>query len=211
MKEKYLELLKKKYSNLGLSQEVLNLYAERLSKSTDDGAEDSVLESNVAELEPILKAIQSYGDKRATKAAQGKGKGEGEPSNPPSNEDVPGDAPDWFKQYMTAQAKKESDLKEQIESLKAQQTTASFDAIVLRVGKELKLEGDMLELAKAKLSADMDENAIRASLGATKELLIKHGAMRDADDTTYHVSEESAMAEEAKTWLDEKLKSQQNV
>lgn len=209
MKEKYLELLKKKYSNLGLSQDVLNLYAERLSKSTDEGVEDSVLESNVAELEPILKAIQSYGDKRATKAAQGKGKGEGEPSNPDDN--VPGDAPDWFKQYMSAQAEKESALKEQIESLKAQQTTASFDAIVLRVGKELKLEGDMLELAKAKLSADMDENAIRASLGATKELLIKHGAMRDADDTTYHVSEESAMAEEAKTWLDEKLKSQQNV
>lgn len=65
MKEKILQALKTKYSNLGLSAETLEGVANQL---TFHVKEETEIEQAVAGVEPMLKAIQSEADKRAGKS-----------------------------------------------------------------------------------------------------------------------------------------------
>lgn len=69
MKEKILEALKNKYSNLGLSKDVLDGFAEFLSLSI---TEESGIEEGVAKIEGILKTQQKEYDKIRAAAAKKK-------------------------------------------------------------------------------------------------------------------------------------------
>lgn len=203
MKEKILELLKKQYSNLGLSKEVLNSYAEHLSVGLEEGVTDEELENKVKSVDGILKATQVFGDKRENdgkKVAQTQNKSEEEPKD-----NVPEEAPSWFKEYLDSEKQKRAELEGKLAELQAANSRVDFDTKVGKIAKELNLSGDLLDLAKAKLSSDMDETAIRNSLGETKQIFIKSGAIRE-DGGGITLSTDQAAQQEAKDWLDEKLK-----
>ena len=63
MKEKILEVLRTKYSNLGLSKDILDGYAEYLSATV---TEENGIEAAVAAIEPLLKQQQKEFDKIRT-------------------------------------------------------------------------------------------------------------------------------------------------
>lgn len=65
MKDKILEMLKTKYSNLGLSKDILDGYADYLSASI---TEDTGIEAGIASIEPLLKIQQKELDKVRAKA-----------------------------------------------------------------------------------------------------------------------------------------------
>lgn len=106
MKEKIFQQLKQKYSNLGLTEDVLRSVAESLGSTgliTDDN-----LETAVAGQESMLKSYQSSLDKVRTECANYKkeleelrGKGGGQQQQPDKNEE-----PDWFKKYREEQDEK---------------------------------------------------------------------------------------------------------
>lgn len=191
MKEKILERLTQAYSNLGLSNEILEFRADALSKTI---TEESQIDDAVKGEGDYFKLIQSFGDKRAS-AKKGK-------SDDNKGEDVKkGSDVTALQELINKQATLIEDLSKRIDNLDTNNKQKSFDEKVNTIAKEINLSGDMLELAKAKLSPDMDDKAIKESLGATKKIFIQCGAHFENESGGQYLSEEEAARKEASDWV----------
>ncbi len=195
MKEKILERLTQAYSNLGLPKNILEFRADVLSKTV---TEESQIEEAVKGENDFLKAIQAFGDKRASskKGNDGGNKGDNDPKK-----DEPTDGDSDLKKLIEKQNQLIETLAGRVNELEGSSKKQSFDEKVAKIAKEMDLAGDMLELAKAKLSPDMDETAIRDSLGATKKIFINMGARFEGESGGKYISEEEAARKEAEEWV----------
>lgn len=212
MEQKILEGLKKSYSNLGLSDKVFETHAKLLAGFAGEVAEDEQ-EAKVAELvagaKDMLTAIQSFGDSRASKKNGNKG---GEPTQTDTNkdkhDDKSGDDSEMMKllKEMNESLKASNDRIAALEGAKKQQ---SFDDTVKSVAKELGLTGKYLEYAKALLSDEMDETAIRNSLGKAKKDFVKMGLHVEDDPGSQATADDKMRSEEA-AWVEQFVKSGQN-
>lgn len=198
MKEKIIERLNKAYSNLGLSNDIIEFRADVLSKTL---TEESQIDDAVKAEEDFFKLIQSFGDKRAA----GK-KGNGKKGNKGENGDETDETKDvndvdGLKKLIENQNKLIETLSNRVNELDGSHKQKSFDELVSKVASEVGLKGDMLDLAKAKLSSDMDETAIRNSLGASKQIFIKCGANFENESNGKFLSEEDAARKNAAEWV----------
>lgn len=217
MDKKILEGLKKTYSNLGLPESVLSAHAKLLSGFIPADASDEDKEKKVNELvegaKEHLTAIQSFGDARA--AGKNKG-GKGNKSNKQNTDDTTDDGDDdnggsgndsesmkLLKQILDNQKKYE----ERIATLENNNTKKDRDALVDGIAKELGLPETYLKYAKATLTDDMDEKALRDALGKAKKDFSAMG-LHDDDDPATKANKEAAMRKEEETWLDNFVKSQ---
>lgn len=216
MDKKILEGLKKTYSNLGLPESVLSAHAKLLSGFIPADASDEDKEKKVNELvegaKEHLTAIQSFGDARAA----GKNKGGKGKSNKQTTDDTTDDGDDdnggsgndsesmkLLKQILDNQKKYE----ERIATLENNNTKKDRDALVAGIAKELGLPETYLKYAKATLTDDMDEKALRDALGKAKKDFSAMG-LHDDDDPATKANKEAAMRKEEETWLDNFVKSQ---
>ena len=216
MDKKILEGLKKTYSNLGLPESVLSAHAKLLSGFIPADASDEDKEKKVNELvegaKEHLTAIQSFGDARAA----GKNKGVKGKPNKQNTDDTTDDNDDdnggsgndsesmkLLKQILDNQKKYE----ERIATLENNNTKKDRDALVDGIAKELGLPETYLKYAKATLTDDMDEKALRDALGKAKKDFSAMG-LHDDDDPATKANKEAAMRKEEETWLDNFVKSQ---
>lgn len=215
MDKKILEGLKKTYSNLGLPESVLSAHAKLLSGFIPADASDEDKEKKVNELvegaKEHLTAIQSFGDARAA----GKNKGVKGKPNKQNTDDTTDDGDDdnggsgndsesmkLLKQILDNQKKYE----ERIATLENNNTKKDRDALVAGIAKELGLPETYLKYAKATLTDDMDEKALRDALGKAKKDFSAMG-LHDDDDPATKANKEAAMRKEEETWLDNFVKS----
>ena len=112
MKEKIFQALKLAYSNLGLSDEILQGQADALSASglvTDDN-----LATVVQGQKAFLTSLQSGIDKRVTDAVN-KAKEKEAASGGEQNKQQPeNEEPEWFKKYKAEQEQRYSGIKQNI-------------------------------------------------------------------------------------------------
>jgi len=157
--EKILAALKTKYSNLGLSNDAIEGLARQLAGFVK---EESEIDAAVAGAEATLKAIQSFGDKRATAEAERvkkefEGKTPPTPGTPPPGDDVPAWAKAIIESNKTLEAKLEGfnaerqsqTLSHKINSiLSEKKVPAEFSSAAL-VGRQFKDETEVQTLADA--------------------------------------------------------------
>ena len=200
---KMTQKLKELYSNLGLPETILNSVAGAAVIGLGDDADDAAITARANEkgIADMLKAYQSHADKVRTdakKAIKGKNNADdGESSD---------ETPSWFKAYSDGQNEIQQKLLDRIAVLESAKATEAFDAVVARVGKELSLEGSMLDLCKQGLSSDMDEKTIKDKLGAAKKVLADSGVrFEEKLSSTDESSRRQADIEAARAWAKEQV------
>ena len=207
MKEKILKGLKETYSNLGLSEELLSGYAEMKAVGMASDADDAAVLEVVKGAEGYLKMIQGFTDKRVADAVK-KARTKGEDKDDPDKVE-PSAEMKKILDLLEGQKSQNEAMAKRIEELEGKSKAASHDEIVAKIAKELNLNGDALDLAKAKLSIGMSEKEIRDSLGATKQTLIKLGLSAEGSSEVV-IQEEEAARKEAEEWVKQQEKAQQN-
>lgn len=204
LKEKVTNRLKEQYSNLGFPQDVLTSVVGVAVIGLPEDATDDVIAERVKSVEPMLKSFQSNVDKRvseAKKAAEEIAKGG------KSQEEKPVDnangEPEWFKVYREKSEQEKKELQEKIDKLVGESNQKSFDEKVAVAAKKVGLKGDLLVLAKASLSPDMDSTVLENKLGAIKKTLMESGAKLGSEErsSTMTKTEEDAARAEAAEWV----------
>ena len=198
---KMTQKLKELYSNLGLPESILNSVAGAAVIGLGEDADDAAITARASEkgIADMLKAYQSHADSVRTNAKKAN-KGKNNAEDGESNDETPS----WFKTYMDSQSEVQQKLLDRIAVLESSKAAEAFDVMVSRVGKELNLEGPMLDLCKQGLSSDMDESAIKDKLGAAKKALSERGAtFREQLTQQTSEAELQAQREEALKWAKE--------
>ena len=204
LKEKVTNRLKEQYSNLGFPQDVLTSVVGVAVIGLPEDATDDVIAERVKSVEPMLKSFQSNVDKRvseAKKAAEETAKGgKGQEEKPVDNANG---EPEWFKVYREKSEQEKKELQEKIDRLVGESNQKSFDEKVAVAAKKVGLKGDLLALAKASLSPDMDSTALENKLGAIKKTLMESGAKLGSEErsSTMTKTEEDAARAEAAEWV----------
>lgn len=201
LKEKMANKLKELYSNLGFSQEVLVSVSGSAIVGLADDADDAAIEARAKGFEGMLKAFQSNTEKRVTDAVAKANKGDGNKGGD-GHTQTEGE-PEWFKTYRESQEAERKALKDQLDKLEGAGRQKSFDDLVAKHANVLGLSGDLLEMAKATLSADMDEDAIKNALGKAKKTLMEAGARVGSEERTTQMTktEEEKMRADAAAWV----------
>lgn len=202
-----IEALKKRYSNLGLSEELLSKVAPMVVLGLSDDADEAAIDARASEsyVSDMLKTMQSQSDKVRTlegkvKDLEGKNKGEG------THNHADEDKFDQVLKLLNEQKEANTAMQSRLDALEGKGKQKDFDALVASVGKELGLDGDLLDLCKARLSSDMDEKAVRDSLGAAKKTLIEKGIKVEEGQqqrTSTEKAKEEADRKEAADWVKE--------
>lgn len=204
LKEKVTNRLKEQYSNLGFPQDVLTSVVGVAVIGLPEDATDDVIAERVKSVEPMLKSFQSNVDKRvseAKKAAEEIAKGGKSQEEKPV--DNPNGEPEWFKVYREKSEQEKKELQEKIDRLVGESNQKSFDEKVAVAAKKVGLKGDLLVLAKASLSPDMDSTVLENKLGAIKKTLMESGAKLGSEErsSTMTKTEEDAARAEAAEWV----------
>ena len=200
---KMTQKLKELHSNLGLPELVLNSVAEVAKIGLPEDADDAAITARASEksIVDMLKAFQSHADSVRTNAKKAN-KGKNNADDGESNDETPA----WFKSYMDNQSEVQQKLLDRIAVLESAKATEAFDAVVARIGKELNLEGPMLDLCKPGLSSDMDEKTIKDKLGAAKKVLADSGVrFEERLSSTDESSRRQAEIEAARAWAKEQV------
>lgn len=202
MVEKMLNALKKRYPNLGLSDEIFSSVAPMAIIGLSDDADEAALDARAGEsyVESMLKTFQSQIDKVRTgkKNTKGNNKGDEDP-------DTAGDGKlDEILSLLNQQRESNEALQKRLAALEGADKAKSFDETVSRIAKELNIPSSVLGLCKAGLSPEMEESAIRDSLGASKKVLVDAGV--SFSDGGVNLKENEALLEakrkEASDWVD---------
>lgn len=198
MKEKIFQQLKQKYSNLGLTEEVLQSVAESLSATgivTDEN-----LETVIAGQGTMLKSYQSSLDKVRTEGAnykkeleELKNNGGGTNPNPKETEE-----PDWFKKYREEQEEKIKALTTAHEAAQAEKARTERKNLILSKAKNLKISPERIDEGFA-ITDDMDETAIDTYLAKVKKNEVAKGLEEGSSAFRLSGQEENSK-EAAKEW-----------
>ncbi|GEM_PF-1291219 len=204
LKEKVTNRLKEQYSNLGFPQDVLTSVVGVAVIGLPEDATDEAIAERVKSVEPMLKSFQSNVDKRvseAKKAAEEAAKG-GKSQDEKPVDNANGE-PEWFKVYRENSEQEKRELQDKIDRLVGESNQKSFDEKVAVAAKKVGLKGDLLVLAKASLSPDMDATALENKLGAIKKILMESGAKLGSEErsVTMTKTEEDAARAEAAEWV----------
>jgi hypothetical protein len=170
-------------------------------------ADEAAIDARASEsyISDMLKTMQSQSDKVRTlegkvKTLEDKNKGD-EHTNHDGDDRL-----DEVLKLLNQQKESSDSLKARIDALEGNGKQKDFDALVAKVGKDLGLDGDLLDLCKARLSSDMDEKAVRDSLGAAKKTLIDKGIKVEEgqqQQTKTEKAKEEADRKEAADWVKE--------
>lgn len=204
MLEQMTQKLKELYSDLGLPQSVLNSVAGFAVIGLPADADADVISSRASEksVADMLKAFQSHADKVRTSSVKAK-KDENK-----DDDGEPNDVPAYIKEILDAQKEMQQKLIDRIAVLEGASAAKDFDAMVSRIGKELHLEGPMLDLCKSGLSSDMDEKAIKDKLGAAKKVLLDNGVhFEEKVSASEESSRRQSEIEDARAWAKEHAKT----
>lgn len=198
MKDKIFQQLKQKYSNLGLTEEVLQSVAESLSATgivTDEN-----LETVIAGQGTMLKSYQSSLDKVRTEGAnykkeleELKNNGGGTNPNPKETEE-----PDWFKKYREEQEEKIKALTTAHEAAQAEKARTERKNLILSKAKNLKISPERIDEGFA-ISDEMDEAAIDTYLAKVKKNEVAKGLEEGSSAFRLSGQEENSK-EAAKEW-----------
>ena len=200
---KMTQKLKELYSNLGLPESILNSVAGAAVIGLGEDADDAAITARASEkgIADMLKAYQSHADSVRTNAKKAN-KGKNNAEDGESNDETPS----WFKTYMDSQSEVQQKLLDRIAVLESSKAAEAFDVMVSRVGKELNLEGPMLDLCKQGLSSDMDEKTVKDKLGAAKKVLTDSGVhFEERLSSTDENSRRQADIEAARAWAKEQV------
>lgn len=193
MKNKVLDALKQKFSNLGMSDQILTSVAEMVVNSIQ---EESEIEGAITKYEPLLKVMQSESDKLRTAAAKKKQEqtqtqkqeqpedhhGAGDPPEPNKNQNIdnPDQMPEWAKGLVSAV----STLTNKIQTIEGEKITTQRKSIIDNIIRDLpqSLKSAYLRTDYANLSDD-DFNALKADItqemeDINKEIGIKGGLFK---------------------------------
>lgn len=200
---KMTQKLKELYSNLGLPETILNSVAGAAVIGLGEDADDAAITARANEkgIADMLKAYQSHADSVRTSAKKAN-KGKNNADDGESNDETPA----WFKTYMDGQSEVQQKLLDRIAVLESAKATEAFDAMVARIGKELHLEGSMLDLCRTGLSSDMDEKTVKDKLGAAKKVLADNGVhFEEKLSSTDESSRRQAYVDDARAWAKEQV------
>ena len=198
MKEKIFQQLKQKYSNLGLTEEVLRSVAESLEATGI--VNDDNLDTVVAGQGVMLKSYQSSIDKVRTEGANWKkeldelkGNGGGQKRNPDKDEE-----PEWFKKYREEQEEKISALTTANEQAKAEKARAERNNLILATAKKLGISRERIDEGFA-IADDLDEAGIETYLAKVKKNEVAKGL--EEGGSAFTLSNQAENSKElAKEW-----------
>jgi len=203
MKTKMLGALKKRYSNLGLSDEQFNLVVPMAVLGLADDADEASIEARASEsyISDMLKNMQSQSDKIRT--LEKKPKKDGDDGN--KGGEPTGDAKlDAIMALLNEQKTTNAALQKRLDDLEGAGKQKDFDSLVKRIGKELGMSASILDLVKPGLSSDMDEKSVRDALGAKKKALVDEGVKFDDGGSQHgNGTQSEAEKEAAKAWVEQ--------
>ena len=180
MKTKMFDALKKRYSNLGLSDDQIRLVVPMAVLGLADDADEASIDARASEsyISDMLKNMQSQADKIRT--LEGNSKPEPPKGNKGGEQTQHADDDKLSQMLSLLQQQKEANeaMAKRLDALEGAGKQKDFESTVSKVAKEIGMKPQMLDLCKGSLSSDMDEKAIRDSLGAAQKKFIELGASR---------------------------------
>lgn len=194
MKEKIYQSLKQAYSNLGLSDDILQGHAEALDATglvTDEN-----LAAIVAAQKSFLSSLQSGIDKRVTDAVN-KAK---EKKEDAKSDEGGVNQPDIQKLIDKVIAEKLNPLQEELNSYKTKEAKNARANLIMTKAKELKISQRRIEEGFA-ISDDMDETAIDSYLSRVRQNEVAMGL--EDKSSAFSLSTPDAQGKElAKQWAE---------
>ena len=195
MKEKIYQSLKQAYSNLGLSDYILQGHAEALDAT--GFVTDENLAITVAAQKTFLSSLQSGIDKRVTDAVN---KAREKKEEVKSDEGGAGKQPDIQKLIDDAIAAKLNPLQEKLSSYEAKEAQAARASLIISKAKELKISQGRIDEGFA-ISEDMDEAAINSYLSKVRQNEVARGL--EDKSSAFSLSTPDAQGKElAKQWAE---------
>lgn len=194
MKDKIFNLLKQTYSNLGLSDDILQGQAEALANTglvTDDN-----LQAVVDGQKSFLSSLQSGIDKRVTDAVN-KAKGEKKEESAAGGGQTKTE-PDFQKLIDEAIAAKLSPIQEELNAYKAKDQQTARANMIASKAKELGIPEWRAKEGFA-ITPEMDEAAIGSYLAGIKQNIVTAGLESNNASGVLSTSDDKAK-EEADQW-----------
>lgn len=204
MKTKLFNALKQEHSKLGLSDEVLQAYADSLAST------GLVTDENLATVskgqETALKAYQSSIDKERTEKANYKSELEalkakgGDPKPNPQPTPTPTDELDpKVKAYLDSVV---NPIQTELNAYKAKESQAVRQALILGKAKELGIPEWRINEGFT-IADDADETAINTTLSGIKQNIVTAGLEGKKNEGTFiPSSNEAQIKESAKAWAE---------
>lgn len=192
---------------MGLNDAIFEQVAGIAIVGLAEDADEAAITEKAKTFEGMLKAFQSETDRRVTEAAKKAGNKGGDKKDP-DPEDKKDEKPAWLQEILDAQKQETDALKAKIEALEGANTKKAFDAMVDGIVKELhldKLPEVQLDLVKKGLSSDMDETAVRDSLGKIAKSYVDAG-FKLTEQSSTAVTDDEALEKEAQAWVDQNVK-----
>lgn len=202
MKEKIFAQMKEQYKHLGLPTEILEFQSGLLAGQISD---ESEIADKVSALSDIFGVLQSAIDKRANEAVDTYKK-----KNPKVEGDgKKGEGVDAEVLKTLEELKKQVDgfssVQEELKTLKASmedtskvQKQAQRNELIASIAKDLGLDAELTELAKLRLTDDMDKAAIDKSMCESKKLFVSKGLVADDGKIS---DKEAALRKEADEFI----------
>lgn len=179
MKEKIFSNLKTKYSDLGFSKQILDGVAAYLAKTV---TEEAQIEAVVADVEPILRILQSDTDRIRTELNSVKTQNEDLKKKIESMTKEEGgftrreEEPEWFKAYKEQQESRFNQIQEENESFKQEKAKAARVNLIETKARELGIP-DWRMKEGFTIADDADEAAIVQHLTGVQKNLVTAGLM----------------------------------
>lgn len=203
MVKKMIEALKKRYSNLGLPEEVIAKVAPMAILGLADDADEAAIDARASEsyISDMLKSMQSQADKMRTlegKVKDLEGKNKGVDQTDPALKEV--------LNLLKEQKEANTALQTRLEKLEGADKAKSHEELVQRIANEIGMKPAMLDLCKGGLSSDMDEKGIRDALGAAQKKFVELGVQVEEGQQqriTTEKAKEEADRKAAADWVKE--------
>lgn len=192
MKEKFLEQLKDKVKDFGISDKAIAALAEQAS----EGFNDDTTEEDVTKAVDLYARIAKTMQGEVTRKTQRKKTETKVDKTKESNDDENGDddgTPAWFTKFQADQTKTIEALKEEMAQMKTAKSKADREALIASKAKEMGIPAGLIKHISIGEDADIDE-----ALTSLKQELVNDKLLPDQGGE--QGSEESTMTQAAEEW-----------
>lgn len=193
MKEKFLEQLKDKVKDFGISDKAIAALAEQASEGFNDDTTEEDVTKAVDFYARIAKTMQGEVTRKTQRTKDSKDSTKDSKDSTDGKDGDDDDTPAWFAKFQNKQSEAINALKAELAEMKTAKSKADRNALIASKAKEMGIPAGLIKHVTIDDDADIDETltTLKQEL-VNDKLLPEKGGEQGSDDT--------AMAQAAEEW-----------
>lgn len=193
MKEKFLEQLKDKVKDFGLSDKAIAALAEQGCEGFNDDTTEEDVTKAVDFYARIAKTMQGEVTRKTQRNKDSKDKDSSKDSTTDDKGGDDDDMPAWFSKFQSKHTEAINALKEELAEMKTAKSKADRDALIASKAKEMGIPAGLIKHVTIGEDEDIEQTLTNLKQELVNDKLLPDGGGEKGSD-------DSAMAQAAEEW-----------